>query len=37
MVPYSFNLPQCKIRAAAASLDGRARADPVQYYKRGIA
>jgi hypothetical protein len=37
MVPYSFNLPQCKIRAAAPSLEGWAKADPVQYYKRGIA
>ena len=37
MVPYSFKLPQCKIRAAAPSPKGLDNEDPVQYYKRGIA
>jgi hypothetical protein len=37
MVPYSFKLPQCKIRAAAPGLSGLGTSDPVQYTKRGIA
>jgi hypothetical protein len=37
MVPYSFKLPQCKIRAAAPRPRGLAKRSPMQYYKRGIA